>query len=228
MFEEAVEVWARSGAGAAVDFLNGQEDQLVTAETYHKLMKHLYWQESNVPDMVIVGQAGIDYALAAANAGDDSDPEMAYNLRSWAKSMAYDLASFTWRGWDEPGMVLTAADEALGLQAAQLNLQLAADLDKGPLRISRAHWVLGAQQLSAGQLAQAQDSFRAGARFAASAGVEGDERNCQAFAALVASMQQPEDTGLQGKLDEAMDDLLDVEYGRDYVEQIKTAARVFG
>ncbi len=64
MFEEALEIWSVFGVTEAVEYLNGQEALVETAETYHKLMKELYWQEKNVPDMVAVAQAGMDYGLS--------------------------------------------------------------------------------------------------------------------------------------------------------------------
>ncbi len=153
---------------------------------------------------------------------------MAYELRSWAKSIAYDLASFTWRGWDEAGIVLTVEDEALGLGAAELNLRLAMELEKGALRISRAYWMLGAQQMAAGRLADAEVSFRAGMLQAQEAGAEADERLCFAYEALAKGLEQPGDQVLQRKFNEAKDALKAVEHGHSFVEQIETAERVFG
>ena len=227
-FNEAWAIWSQAGAAAVVDYLNGQEEQVETAETYHKLMKDLYWQEKNVPDMVVLARAGMDYGLSTADSCADSDPGMAYDLRSWAKSIAYDLASFTWRGWDEPGIELSAEDEALGLRAAELNLRLAVDLDKGALRISRAYWILGAQQMAAGRLADAEDSFRAGELQGAEAGAAGDELICRAFTALTAFLQHPADQAYKTKLAEAKSRVREGEHGAMYLEQVETAERILG
>ncbi|MDX1417584.1 MAG: hypothetical protein R3293_25500 [Candidatus Promineifilaceae bacterium] len=228
MFDEVLEIWSTNGVNAAVLFLNSQENAVATAETYHKLMKDLYWQQKNVSDMVVVAQAGIEYGLSQARHFEESEPQAAYDLRSWAKSIAYDLASFTWRGWDEPDIVITAADEAAGLRAAVLNLELAKELEKGALRISRAYWALGAQQLAAGELLEAEESFSAGEKQADSVSEESDALLCRAYAALVACLREPQNEALQANLTAVKQKLQEVEHGAYFVEQVETAARVIG
>lgn len=214
-------------AGAAV-LITQRQRVLNAAETYHTMMKDLYWKAKNVPLMVKTGVAGMDFSMKTAEIYEATDPDTAYKLRSYAKSIAYDLASFTWPGWDEPDIALSAANRLIGLQAAKINLQLAIDLDKDPMRQSRAYWLLGAQQMAAKKLEKAEQSFALGAGLAVEAGEEGDEKLCLAFQALAACLQDKENETLTADLLEAKAALKQVAYGQDYIKQVEDAQRIFG
>src|SRR4051812_49214197 len=61
------------------------------------------------------------------------------------KGMAYNLASFTWPGWNE----VAVSDEqmVIGRDAAKLNLDMATKLNRPPDKVAMAHWLLGAHAL---------------------------------------------------------------------------------
>lgn len=66
---------------------------------YSKLVKHFHWQQKKLPVLVAVGWAGIQYGLIQA----ETEVSQAQAIKSAAKTIAYDVASFAWPGWDEPG-----------------------------------------------------------------------------------------------------------------------------
>src|SRR5689334_18332785 len=108
---------------AAIEHLERQPDPLAVARTYGDLVRHLYWKEKELPAVIAMARAGIQHGIAAARAVEASDPDQAYQLRSSAKGLAYDLGSFTWSGWDEPGIIIDPSQEAIGLDAARANLR---------------------------------------------------------------------------------------------------------
>ena len=69
-------------------------------------MRRSYPDHHDVALAVAIAYAGVSRLLAAAAS---SEAEKAYTLRSAAKSLTYDVASFTWPGWDEPGIELGPA-----------------------------------------------------------------------------------------------------------------------
>lgn len=133
---------------------SGNPGEVVT--WYSTLVRLGYSQEKNVPLMAAFGRRGIQYGLEQA--GRTESDELADKLRSTAKEISFNLGANTWPGWDE-GIVITATDLAVGLDAARTNLRLARELkrDAGPL--SNAHWLLGAHYLAANDLPQATGEF---------------------------------------------------------------------
>jgi len=143
----------------AIEFLNSLGKPETVAERYSDLVRDLYWKERAVPELVTIARAGIQYCLTKAQEIEAEDAELAKELRSAAKTNAYNLASFTWPGWDHEGIVINQAELAAGLDAAKVNLRLARELEKGPLRVSMAYWVLGAQYMAAGKHSEALEAF---------------------------------------------------------------------
>ena len=227
MFDQSVAYLAQADTFAVIEFLDQQEDRLKVAGTYDELVRHLYWKEKNVPDMVALARAGIQYGLNAGTAVADEDVELALQLRSKAKTIAYNLASYTWRGWDEPGISLDETNQQFGLEAAHTNLRLALELDKGDMRISRAHWMVGAQLLAAGDMPRARESFQLASIYAARAQEETDELMARGYVLLVELLQDSENASLQQAMAQVKRQLAQVEHGRMFVDQLETAWQVF-
>ncbi len=137
------------------------DDPAANAGLFHALLREAYWKRKNLAAAVALATAGIHYGISRARLATTSS--LALELRSQAKGMAYDLASFTWPGWDEPSISPTADQMALGLHAAKFNLQLAIELQKPADKMRNAHWLLGAQLLaniSEGHMRQALGHFQ--------------------------------------------------------------------
>jgi hypothetical protein len=159
--EKFIATMRAKGVFAAVDEFHQAlaGSAAANAERFHKALLDAYWKRKHLPAVVALGTAGIHYAVAQAAA----IPGDAHELRSLAKAMSYDLGSFTWPGWDEPGIVPTLEQIARGLDAARLNLQLAVELGKPAERVRGAHWLLGAQLLAScaeGSVTEATEHLR--------------------------------------------------------------------
>ena len=131
-------------------------DPLIACQRYTELAIDFYWKERNVPAVVTVSQLGLDYCGKAAKAAEG---DAALGIKGWRKVIAYNLGSFTWPGWNDERARPRPEDTKIGLDAARLNLRLALELAKPPVRLSDAHWLLGAQQLAASDYGAAEREF---------------------------------------------------------------------
>jgi hypothetical protein len=228
--DEALRIAEQQDSFAAVLFLASQADSLVAAKTFSEAMLFSYWQAKNLPLAVAFGRAGVQFALTAAETLAEPNSELANSLRSTAKALAYNVASFTWPGWNEPGIAVTAADVALGLDAAKTNLRLANELQKGDLPLSRAHWMLGAQQLAAGDFAAATNSFVAAETFAAAANTPTEALLARGFVLvthLVAAYRQGTPAPAAAELATLKQSLAQLPDGEAFCSQFDGALAVF-
>lgn len=192
-------------------------DLSASPDAYSEAMRHAYWEDKDLAGAIAIAFAGISRLLAEARS---AEPEHAPALRSGAKKLTYDLASFSWPGWDEPGIIVTPPEMRAGFAAARANLRMAEELDKGDLPLSRAHWMLGAHELSAGHHEEAHASFERAAEHAARAGDRPQAELALAFAALVAVARDPATTA---PLQDALTRLAAMEGGAELVSQVSTA-----
>jgi hypothetical protein len=215
----------QTGRYTVIELL-AREDAAVAAQVYAALQVDLYWKRKDLPGVVAVSLAGIQHALTAAHAsGDDADAFLGS-----AKQLAYNLASFTWPGWDEPGLVPTPAEVAIGLEAAQLNCRLADELNRPDGAKAKALWTLGAHQLAAGQLGRAADTFRSAEIHAVRAGAVLDQRMLRAYAALADLIADGSNGTAAAALKSEWDALAEEgsEDAMAYARQIRVARNWFG
>lgn len=167
---------------------------LQAAELYHATAQALYHQRQNVRSMVALSRAGIHLALTEAERLQPADPELAVQLRGQAKTLAYDLGSNLWPGWQDEGIELAPADLATGLEAARLNLQLAEELNRPPLPRCNAHWLLGAHELAQDHSPAAREQFNWARQQAEHAARPDYALMCRGYAAIAALRMSPGDT----------------------------------
>ena len=116
-----------------------------------QVRQSLYWEKKDLASYVVVATHLLDTALA--NAKGSAEGAEFFGARSLG--LSYDLASFTWPGWNEPGVVVTPTLQAAGLEAARLNFKLAQEAGSPEGVHKAAHFILGAQLLAAGEPAEA-------------------------------------------------------------------------
>lgn len=226
MKESAIRRYREQDSFAAIAALAAEPDKLAATKAFHEVMHHFYWKEKELVPAVAFGRAGVQHGLSAATAVEAVDAALAYELRSTAKGMAYDLASFTWTGWNEKGISITDSDLKIGLDAAKTNLRLAVELKKGDLPLCRAHWMLGAQQLALHDDKNAIESFEKSAQFAKAAQAEGEELLARGDVAIVRLRQSHGKEGA-ADLEKVKSQLKGVKDGEFFIEQLNTAAQVF-
>lgn len=211
---------------AGIEHIARQPAEVNPARTFLEVMRHYYWKLKDLPAAIDFGQAGVHFALFNAIQSDATDPALAHQLRSTAKGLCYDLASFTWPGWDEPGITISGGDLAIGLDAGRANLRLAHELKKGDLALSRAFWMLAGHEICTGDLDAARQSYHNAARHAHAAGSRPDQLLCDGFVRLV-ELLDSKNTGDDPELNSILTQLKPLENGPDFVNQILTARRVF-
>jgi hypothetical protein len=145
-------------AFAVIEHLQALGTPVEVAAAYDALVRDAYWQQKDLAMVGLLATAGIYYCFAHAKLAADED--MRAGFKSTAKTLAYNLASFTWPGWDEPGVTIDPADMARGLDAARLNVRLSMELGKSFDKVRSAAWLLGAHLLAAGRLEEAAFQFR--------------------------------------------------------------------
>lgn len=225
--EDILQTLERQDTFAAIDQVVREPDVLPAARLFVQVMRQLYWQKKNLAASIAIGQAGAHFALAHAARLDATDAPLATQLRGIAKGLTYDIASFTWPGWDEAGIKITASELATGMDAARANLRLARELDKGDLPLSRAYWMLAGHQLCTPDYAAAEESYALSARHAAAAGAKSEELLASGFGRMTDLFLSPGNMISQQQLDGIQRELRKLENGPEFVQQILTALRVF-
>ena len=213
----------------AIEFVNSQGEPETVAKRYLDLVMDFYWKEHALPQVIIFASAGIQYSITKAQELAKEESEKAVQLRSIAKTMAYNLASFTWPGWDEEGIVISKADLVTGLDAAKLNLRLALELKKGSVPLSNAYWVLGAQYLAAQEYDEAIEGFVSAKEKAQEANDNASELMNLGYIGIAKVIGRSHKVEGERQFDEAIEGLkkLNTKDAKFYINQLKTALKVF-
>lgn len=227
LVEKALEIYKIKDSFAAIIFLCDLQDPEITMNALSSLMRHQYWHEKYLVGALAFGRAGIQFALQSASQYDQSQSEVAHKLRSGAKSLAYDVASFAWIGWDEPGVEITSADQSAGFDAARVNLRLAIELERGDLPINRAHWMISAYHMAEGECREAITAFEQGSAFAKNADAMEDKILNQGYILVSEMLISPEDTSAKNAYENLKESFQAVEHGEDFIHQLDTAYKVF-
>lgn len=94
---------------------------------------------------VPVARLQLHYALSRIEQTDEDNAEKLNRLRQFARGRAYNIAAFTWPGWDDMGTISLESQE-LGLSAARVALDLASQANDVTFN---ALWINGAHELNA-------------------------------------------------------------------------------
>jgi hypothetical protein len=172
---------------AAAEFVQALGEPPAVGKVYSELVFDLHDAKA-VPEMVALGRAGILAMLSRAHDLAASAPDKAANWRRAARQLSYNLASFTWPGWGEEGLVISEADRAAGEEAARLCLRLAGELEEDSSSLFASFWIVGAHQLTAGRHAGAIESFGKAAAHARSGGDGPAARMAEGYAALTETL----------------------------------------
>ncbi len=227
MIATAVDYIRNVDTFAAIDFLSKEVDPFTVTSTFNDLIGHLYWEDKDLSQVVAMGRAGIQYGLAAAAEADSINPDASKEIYDKVRAIAFNVASFSWPGWDEPGINPNPTDMALGYDAAKLGVRLVNESDDEPIRFARSFWMLGAHQLASRKSARAEESFGLSAEYASKAAADSERLLAQGFVVLARVQAGTGGPGLGDELERIKADLAEVEFGQDFINQIDTAAKVF-
>ena len=144
---------------AASAYVLGVGDVQAVVAAFEHLILDCYHRAKSIEQVLHVGSAGIHYCLASAQELDGKDDAAARAFRYAAKRMATNVASFTWPGWDEPGIVISQAQMQQGLLYARYSVRQLHELDPTAAQRAYSYWFLGAHLMAGGQYAEAQAVF---------------------------------------------------------------------
>jgi hypothetical protein len=130
---------------AAIEAIANAGDPVTAAKLYLSIVTDLYWKSKDLPTLMTIGAAGITFGLTRAIV--EPDKETAEQLRGTAKAIAFNLGSFCWPGWAEPGIEIGPKEVAFGHDAAKCNLRLAIELKRPSKAMGNAYWLVGSYEL---------------------------------------------------------------------------------
>jgi hypothetical protein len=87
----------------AISVIDSHEDPAVVGSALNSIVKKLYREYSDVTDMIVAGNLGLDYCLrkSAAESNEDKKRE----LKKLGKIIAFNTAANCWPGWGDPGII---------------------------------------------------------------------------------------------------------------------------
>ncbi len=226
VLEQAYQTMVEGDSYLASTILQADVEPEVAAQRYKDMIRILCFQKKDVSRMVMIGRAGIQFALEQAEQMKTAEPKRAEELRGLAKQMAYNLAANCWPGWGDDGIVITKSDLMAGLDVAQLNLRLAKELKRNDEAFGNAHWVVGAHHLAAGKGTLAAQSFEASVAKFHAAGKPEFEAMSNGYWGLA---DQLDDTNRAAGVKRFNDALkqLGSEDAKFFAQQLKTAQGIF-
>lgn len=227
MLEAALAILKSEGSLAAVDFLAAQDSAPLAVDAFLKLATEAYWKQKDLGAVIVLTGAGTQLALATAKSLEASEPEPAAKVGRAAKAMLYNLASFAWDGWDEPGIAIGATERRVGLDAARANLKIALRLEHPNSKLRRDYWMLGVHQISAGDYSGARTNLQKSADYAQQDSARGEELLALGFLSLVDQLADPQEPRHQEEWARIREELLGLEHGADFAGQVETAGTVF-
>jgi hypothetical protein len=208
LIDTARELARSKDSAAVVEFLVSLPDPVQSLDICRSLANEAYWEEKDLDRLAV-------------------DSPQAFELRSEAKAMAYNLASFAWPGWDEEGIAPAHHHLIEALDAARTNVRLAVELEKGSIAIGRGHWMVGAALLALGRYQESIAEFLASRLSADEGRSEVESAMAEGYAALVRVVERPGDVAIEEELAEILDGLRLIDEGEAYADQIVIARRVF-
>jgi hypothetical protein len=212
---------------AAITLLDAHDHPDEAMRAYHELVQHAYWQRKDLRAVITLGQAGLARMQAQGERSAGRDEAATRAAREARSALSYNLASFCWPGWNEPGITIGEAELRAGYEAAQQHLALARELGLGDLHMARATWIAGALHLGTGQLDEARARFAESAQWAAKANNPSERLLACGYELLCSERDQLAGTAVD-PWQEVTRQLAALPGGAELVTQLETAAVVFG
>lgn len=225
LLRESVAFVEKNGSSKLNQFLENQSDPLLITQLYGDLSNHYYWKKKDLASSLLFGKSGIKFGIVESGKVSEENEDLAYQLKSVVKGLYYNIASFTWPGWNEVGITISDSELKVGFEAAKSNLNYAEELKKGEIPFSRAHWMLGGHYLAMKDYSNAMDHYNHSAKHARSGNSRGEELLALGFMKLVETLSGVKK--LEVTLEAITEELSEIEDGKYFVEQIKTATKVF-
>jgi hypothetical protein len=141
----------------AISAIDAYEDPTAIGSALNSIVKKLYREYSDVTDMIVAGNLGLDYCLRKSAA--ESNEDKIRELKKLGKIIAFNAAANCWPGWGDPGIIIEEAHLSSGIKLASQSRDLVQELGLGPREQGTADWLVGALELAAGRFGAARVAF---------------------------------------------------------------------
>ena len=214
---------------AASEYVLGLENESKIVEAFSNLVLDCHHKVKSTEQILHFGYAGVHYCLGRAALYDENDRAAAKKLRFAAKRMATNVASFTWPGWDEPGVTISREQMRAGLAFAQYSVRQLHELDPNTGQLAFTYWFLGAQLIAHEQYDEAIKVLEEARDYSREQG-DGPEgvKMLEGYIGLTRILKGQKEAG-ESAFSSAMTALKtrDNEDARFYAKQLVTARAVF-
>ncbi len=226
-FQNVKSLMGSSDSYQAISYINNLGEPDSVAEIYSRLVNDFYWKEKNLPHVIIMARAGIQYCLTKSDELKMPEPILAREIKKKARIISYNLASFSWPGWDEKGINIGHSDIIIGLDAARLNLRLVKELNEDDGKLSVAYWGIGAQLIAVQKYDEAIETFESSKEHARLAGEQMGQLLADGYIGITKIISgEEEGNELLGQAIKELEKL-DNEDANFFIEQFNTALNVF-
>ena len=195
IFETVQSLAAEKDLYAASEFVLGLADELDVVKVFENLLLDCYWKAKSTERVIHFANTGIHYCLFKACAGDGIDDD-ARELRFAAKRMATNAASFTWIGWDEPGVEISPEQMRHGTAFARYSVRQLHELEPTDAQLAFTYWFLGAHLIAEGSYMEALSVFGSARDYSASDGGNPDQQTMlEGYVGLTKILSGDNETG---------------------------------
>jgi hypothetical protein len=222
----ALEAFDDGGVGAAVAAMKAIDDPAQASSGFDRLSRKLYNARTDVTNMIAVAEAGIAFCLDQAQRTDSS--EIARELKTTAKTIAFNAGANCWPGWGDDGIDIAPTHIRSGVKLAEVCRDLVAELQLGHKQAGNAIWLIGALKLAAGDPTAALDAFQQARGLAEAGGNEVGVRMAAGYCALARKADAATAPAGAQELELALMRLreLDSKEANFFVQQLVTADRI--
>ncbi len=212
---------------AVIEYICSLKNILLSIQVFGDLMNYFYWKKKDITTAIAFGRAGVHHALVNIETYSKKDKSSRTELLQLAKLLSYNIASFSWPGWNEKGIKIFDSELKTGLDAAKTNLRLTRKLRNGHLPLSRAYCLLANSQLATGNFKNAKKSYSKAAQYAKKADVKGEELLSRSFHLLIDILTAKKKDTYKAKFEIYLKELNRLKDGKFFIAQIKSAQKVF-
>ena len=210
----------------AIEYLSRQSDPLEILDAFKEIAKQLYWDSKDMAGVIIISGAAIQFAqMSVQNTSVKED--VARQMKEKAAAIAYNLASYTWPGWNKEGLEISIVEQKIGMEAAKTNLRFIEEIGGDNLQLARAYWMTGAHTLTLNNPDEAIYCFERSLKYADWADNREETLLAQGYM-ILAQMLQSEKVGAQDLelLENLKKKMVELPDGDGFVGQIETTYNV--
>jgi hypothetical protein len=229
IFRKVKQILKKEDTFKAIEYLNSLGKPPKIAKGYSDLVMDFFWKERSLADVITFARAGIHYCLTKPGTSGKRSTKELKELKGYAKVISYNLASFTWPGWNDKDIKISSRDLEIGLDAAKINLRLARELKRGAIPMAMAYWVLGAQHLASKNYDEALKAFGFSKKNAHKGNDQMSELLADGYIGITEITQGRKKTSGKKEFDMAVAGLRSIESddSKFFISQLRTVLKVF-